>query len=88
MDVRKGPLMGAHSNVQGYGLENSIETRPSDGLKELKDGEADSLIIAGMGGELTADIIERAPFVKNPGITLILQPMTSSSPWIFCRSAE
>lgn len=79
MDVRKGPLMGAQSNVKGYGLENSIETRLSDGLKELKPGEADSLIIAGMGGKLMKRILEDGDS-KALGIrTAILQPQSELS---------
>ena len=35
MDVRKGPLSGAAGNISEYGLDGSIVTRLSDGLKEL-----------------------------------------------------
>ena len=79
MDVRKGPLTGADSNVRSYGLESSIETRLSDGLKELKEGEADALIIAGMGGKLMMRILEDSD-PKALGIrTAILQPQSELS---------
>ena len=52
MDVRSGPLSGAKDNIDEYGLSDSIRTRLSDGVKELKQGEADALVIAGMGGNL------------------------------------
>ena len=79
MDVRKGPLSGALSNVQGYGLEDRIVTRLSDGLKELNVGEADTLVIAGMGGKLMERILEDGD-PKALGIrTAILQPQSELS---------
>lgn len=59
MDVRTGPLGKATENISLYGCENEIELRLSYGLDELKKGEADTVIIAGMGGELVKDILER-----------------------------
>ena len=50
MDVRKGPLARASEHVQAYHMEGQIKVRLSDGLKELTPGEADTVIIAGMGG--------------------------------------
>ena len=58
MDVRKGPLSRAQANIAAAGLEEKIETRLSDGVKELKPGEAQTVIIAGMGGELIIHILE------------------------------
>ena len=57
MDVRKGPLSRAAEHVREYHMEDRIETRLSDGLQELKAGEADTVIIAGMGGELMLRIL-------------------------------
>lgn len=58
MDIRKGPLSRAKENIAAAGLKAQIETRLSDGVKELKPGEAQTLIIAGMGGELVIHILE------------------------------
>ena len=58
MDVRKGPLSGALSNIREFGLSEVITARLSDGLKELEPGEADAAIIAGMGGKLMIRILE------------------------------
>lgn len=58
MDVRPGPLERAQTHIRRHGLEKIIETRLSDGVRELKDGEADTVIIAGMGGELVIHIME------------------------------
>ena len=76
MDVRSGPLSGAKENVAEYGLSGVIETRLSDGVKELKPGEADALVIAGMGGNLMRRIIEEGK-PKELGIkTAVLQPQS------------
>ena len=76
MDVRKGPLKGAQEHIQKCHLEDSITTRLSDGLIELCDGEADTVIIAGMGGRLVCRILEDGrPFEKGVK-NLILQPQS------------
>lgn len=58
MDVRKGPLSAAGANISEYGLEDLISTRLSDGVKELEKGEANAIVIAGMGGKLMERLIE------------------------------
>ena len=76
MDVRKGPLSGAKENVAEYGLSDSIETRLSDGLKELKKDEANALVVAGMGGNLMRRILEEGK-PRDLGIkTAVLQPQS------------
>ena len=52
MDVRSGPLSRAQEHIAEYELAEYIETRLSDGLVEYQIGEAQSLICAGMGGDL------------------------------------
>ena len=75
-DVRKGPLSRAAKNVAEAGLSDKIVLNLADGLDGAEEYRPDTVVIAGMGGELIADIIDRAPFVKTDKITLILQPMT------------
>lgn len=58
MDVNPGPLSRAREHIAQYGLESEIETRLSDGLAALRPGEADSVVIAGMGGALMRRILE------------------------------
>ncbi|MCI9362408.1 MAG: SAM-dependent methyltransferase [Hungatella sp.] len=58
MDVRTGPLERAKEHIRQHGLEDVIQVRLSDGVKELKEGEADTVIVAGMGGELVIHILE------------------------------
>ena len=58
-DKNKGPIEIAEANVHKYHLENIIELRIGSGLAPIKTGEAKEIIIAGMGGKLIADIIEK-----------------------------
>lgn len=58
MDVRKGPLERAKEHIAEYHMEDRIEARLSDGAENLKPGEADAVVIAGMGGELVIHILE------------------------------
>lgn len=79
MDVRKGPLEIAAKNVSLYGENDTITLRLSDGLEKLSPGEADEIIIAGMGGLLIKSILEKGIHIlsyeeKRP--SLILQPQS------------
>ncbi len=76
MDVGEGPLSHASENIRLYGLEAMIETRLSYGLDGLKPGEADSVVIAGMGGTLTTCILNKGKSVLNTVKELILQPQS------------
>lgn len=57
MDVRKGPLKRAAAHIEGQGLSGRIQTRLGDGLEKLSPGEAQVVVIAGMGGELMQRIM-------------------------------
>ena len=76
MDIRKGPLSKATENIRERKLEQKIETRLSDGLEQLKEGEADTVIIAGMGGELIAHILQGGAHVLPQLQELIVQPQS------------
>lgn len=58
MDVNRGPLLRAEENIRQEGLSGRISVRLSDGLSGLRAGEADVILIAGMGGPLTIRILE------------------------------
>lgn len=76
MDVRKGPLEAARANVRAYGLENYITLRLSDGLKEYREGEADTVVCAGMGGRLMQKILSESMDKVKTVQELILQPQS------------
>lgn len=75
-DVRPGPLSRAEENIRRYGAGDIITTRLSDGLDEIRPEEAEDVVAAGMGGLLIAEIVGRAPWLREGGRRLILQPMT------------
>ena len=74
MDVNEGPLKRAQENILQNGLEEKIETRLSDGFKALAPGEADTAVIAGMGGGLTVRILKNGMEVVRSLKECILQP--------------
>lgn len=70
-DVRKGPLQQAAEHILCAGLAGKIETRLSDGLEKVAPGEADTVVVAGMGGPLMERILQGrledfAYFVLSP----------------------
>lgn len=73
-DKNKGPAGTALDNIRRNSLEDVIEVRVGEGLLPLSPGEADIIIIAGMGGKLIGDIIEQSPDVARYA-RLVLQPM-------------
>jgi len=76
MDVNKGPLARAKENIAAAHLEELIQTRLSDGTEALQPGEADSILIAGMGGELVIHILSEGEEVCRSAKELILQPQS------------
>lgn len=76
-DIREKPLDNARRNIEKSGVSN-IELRLSDGLCNINSDEADTVIIAGMGGDVIAGILNRSNWIKNDRYFLILQPMTSA----------
>ena len=76
MDINRGPLERAQEHIAQAGLDRFIQTRLSDGLAGLGEGEADSILIAGMGGALTVRILEKDPPSDLGAAELILQPQS------------
>lgn len=75
-DLNRKPLEFAKKNIQKSGA-SAISLRLCDGLSDVKKGEADTVITAGMGGEVITAILKNCEWLKSDGITLILQPTTS-----------
>ncbi len=75
-DVNEGPLQKARDNVARAGLEDRCTLLLADGASALAGRGITDYAICGMGGELIADIIERAPHLSDGDVRLILQPMS------------
>ena len=59
LDIGVGPLARAAANLASLGLSEVVSLRQSDGFVALKPGEADCVLIAGMGGQLMQNILTR-----------------------------
>lgn len=77
-DVNPAPLARGRLTIASAGMDSRVEARLSDGLQAIAENEADDIIIAGMGGELIAQIIGSCAYARNPQKRFILQPMTKS----------
>lgn len=72
-DINEKPLMSCKRYISSLGLDDRVKCVLSDGLQNI-DGEYDTVIIAGMGGELIAQILENADNIQH--CRLIINPMT------------
>lgn len=77
-DVKVGPLQKAKQTIERFNALEKVNIILSNGFLEIDKNAFQDAIIAGMGGELIAEIIENAPFLKEGDRTLILQPMTAA----------
>ena len=76
-DLRKCPLERARETGRTYGAEG-IDYRLGDGLAFIRPEEADTIVIAGMGGENIASILAAAPWTADGQHTLLLAPHTKA----------
>ena len=76
MDVNEGPLLRAKEHIAERGLESCIDVRLSDGIDKLQDKEAESIIIAGMGGKLVMKILSAHMDKVRNLKEVILQPQS------------
>lgn len=74
-EVKEGPLRLAGANLASFSRRDRIELRRGDGLTVLWPGEADAVVLAGMGGATMRAILAGVPAVLAAGPLLILQPM-------------
>lgn len=74
-DVKTGPVEVAKRNIGIYKLNEKIETRLGSGLDTIEENEADTVIIAGMGGTLLTELLDANALKACKTSALILQPM-------------
>ena len=75
-DINEGPLMKARQNLMQADCENCVELILCDGLDGCEPDKVDTIIVAGMGGDMITGILDRAEWCSRPDIRLILQPVT------------
>lgn len=75
-DINKKPLDKARRILAELGLSDMVACVQAPGLEGLEPGSADTVVIAGMGGDLIARILDEAPWVRKHRTRLLLQPMT------------
>ena len=76
MDVNRGPLERAKAHIEACGLTDRIQVRLGDGLSALSGEEADTVIIAGMGGPLMVRILTEGMGTARRMKRLILSPQS------------
>ncbi len=74
-DLREGPLARARETGRTWGVDG-VDYRLGNGLAVVAPEEADTIVIAGMGGENIAAILAQAPWTADGRHTLLLQPQT------------
>ena len=77
-DLRAGPLDHARHTGAEFGLLDRLDLRLGDGLAPVRPQEADTVVIAGMGGETIASILAAAPWAKTETL-LLLQPQSTQN---------
>lgn len=75
-DIKAGPLEQAVKNIGKAGLNDKIETRLAPGITAIKHGEADVIVIAGMGQRTIAEILTENMDIAKEAKYLILQPQS------------
>jgi tRNA (adenine22-N1)-methyltransferase len=74
-DISEKSLKKAHTLLQNYVNEGKVVSICCNGLS-LVPKDVEQVLIAGMGGENIAQILEHAPWTADGAHTLILQPMS------------
>ncbi len=94
-DIGQAPLDHARRTAEQYGVERGLRFLCCDGLRGMGPEDADTVVIAGMGGETIIHILSQAPWTKAGGTLLLLQPMTKQEDlrrWLnengYAQSAE
>lgn len=77
-DINEGPLSRAIEYITMKNLNSKCDFRLGNGLTVLKEKEADAIVIAGMGGELIAEILEASKNISKETLQIIMQPMTTA----------
>lgn len=72
-DIAPGPLENARRTVAAAALADRVELRLCPGLAGIAEKEADTVAVAGMGGEMIASIVN----IEKKYPRYVLQPMST-----------
>lgn len=75
-EVVPAPLEYARRVVVEAGCASLVDVRFGSGLSVLQPGEAECIVLAGMGAWTILDIIHAHPEVARTAVALVLQPQT------------
>lgn len=75
-DLREGPLDNARRNAARSHIAEGMDFCLCDGLQGVSPQHIDTVVCAGMGGDLIVKILSEAPWLRQDGYTLVLQPQT------------
>ena len=78
-DLREKPLATARENAARFGISEGLRLSCADGLRAVDPAAVDTVVCAGMGGDLIAQILRDAPWVRDERYLLILQPQSGGS---------
>lgn len=76
-DINEKPLNNARDTLKRFDAQG-VDLILCDGLEKVSKEKADTVIIAGMGGEVISGILSRCTFIENSKVLLVLQPMTAA----------
>lgn len=78
-DLREKPLENARENAARFGISAGLQFSCADGLRAVAPECVDTIVCAGMGGDLIAQLLRDAPWVCDQRYLLILQPQSGGS---------
>lgn len=87
-DLNQLPLKTAQKNAVRFGVADRMEFCCANGLAGIRPDSVDTIVCAGMGGEVMRSILESAPWVKNERYLLLLQPQSvphEFRAWLFAE---
>lgn len=77
VELNKGPFESALETVRAENLEDRAEIRLGNGLLPLKPGEADAVVVAGMGGTTICGILQEGKDRLRGVSQLVLSPQSA-----------
>lgn len=78
-DLREKPLATARENAARFGVSDGLRLSCADGLQAVDPASVDTVVCAGMGGDLIAQLLTDAPWLRDTGYLLVLQPQSGGS---------